>query len=593
MSPDSRRFSGLFLVGLCMVALLIGGALLGAVDAPTLAGQGNESTFEPNTTGANGASGEGNRQGDGERDGDGESDGDSESDSDSESESEGDGSPDDGGGEPQSFDGDITFDIRVSEPVIPGETVTITVVQNGRPIEGVLVEMNGRRLGRTGEFGQVEATVPFDGELQLRAQKPAAREGSELSSLGAGTRLDRFGALAAPTAANDSDPIRENASVRTDITVVPLREPRAGEEVTFLARIDGTPIPEATVRQDGERVGTTNAQGRVTLEIPWRNATNVSVARGAASGSYRVTLAPLNVTTTTAGQLLLAAGLPATVQVTQDGRPVEGASVELANASAGTTDRAGGLTVELPRQSAATVAVTKGSLSASTRVTGLYTPYIVGGILLTLGVGALVTTVLLRSRFTSAAASGASIFHRVAHSLLLTVIRVARATASFLRAVRSTLAEVIERLRERDPAGALAALGHRIRAYLRSIPGRVRAALAGFLAGLPVVGTTDTPAETAVEQASVDTPTAASVTVREAFERVRERVPPPTETLTPAEVASRAIERGLPPDAVATITDAFRDVVYGERDPTAVSEPVSAAAETVERSVTESSGGEE
>jgi hypothetical protein len=83
----------------------------------------------------------------------------------------------------------------------------------------------------------------------------------------------------------------------------------------------------------------------------------------------------------------------------------------------------------------------------------------------------------------------------------------------------------------------------------------------------------------------VDDPSAARLTIRDAWDRFLGRVSVrDPATMTPGELAAHAVERDdLPAEAVATLRDAFRAVEYGARSPEDRLGAVQSAIEALDR----------
>ena len=497
----------------------------------------------------------------------------------------GSGSGSGAGPEIRPYSGESEYQILLSEPLTPGQPVTITVLKNEQPVEDVVVTVNGDRVGQTDQFGDISATVPFTEQLNVSAQRAAARQSVqrqvEAGAVARGTaapRLlyDRGGVV--PQQQNDAvPPVRRNESLGTDIRLIPLREPRPGQSVTFVARIDGAPVSEADVRRNGTVVGQTDANGRIEVALPWTRETTVSVRRGAANGTWTHSFAPLRLTVQTGGKLPLAAGLPASVAVTQDGRPVDRASIRIGSESVGQTQTAGVAGLRLPHANHVTVTATRGGLTATTQLSWLYLPYLLPlAVVVAAGAG-----ITLWRRYTRSGRSITSLARRLARTLLYATIRGARRLPVLLEQSQRRLAAFVTALRGHDLRAALQALapatnpvtlgrrvavrtGRRIVALFE----RVRAlvlAQRGVIGNDGTAGVTDTAPGTTTGDAGPSP----RLTVREAFERVRQTAPGETRTMTPDQIGVRASAQGLPDDAVGTIVDAFRDVTYGTHDPAA------------------------
>lgn len=497
----------------------------------------------------------------------------------------------DGGGgsgpEVTTYTGGAEYRILLSEPVIPGQQVTATVVKDDQPVEGVAVAFNGDRIGRTDEFGEVTTTVPFVESLNVSAQRASARADAQRRAIV--TVLYDRRAQVESDGADASDPaqVTRNESLPTTIDVTPVRDPRPGTSVTLVARIDGAPVSDAPVRLNGSPVGQTDANGRITVDLTWNTSTTVRVTRGSATGTWRPSFAPLQLSVTTGGPLLTAAGLPVRITVTQAGRPVDGATIRFGNDRVGQTSSGGLVEAKLPASNSVTVTATRGQLTTTTRLGWLYLPYLlpllsllaVGGGLAAAAFGWSATRQRLSSPLVAA--------RHLASQALPAIVRLARAITASLTRLRDWLSRVVATAGD---LGIGAAVQRTVRwfrsgTWLRSLTDGVRQAVAWLVAFVQRVWTALRTAESATDDQDASTatdttgPEDGAMTIREAFDRVRASIPEQTTTLTPAEIRRRAVAQGLSDTHVETIVDAFRSVTYGQYEPTAVSNAVQTAAE--------------
>ncbi|MFB6092077.1 MAG: DUF4129 domain-containing protein [Haloquadratum sp.] len=443
--------------------------------------------------------------------------------------------------------------------------MTITVRRDGSPVEGIAVGLNGVVVGRTDQFGQTTAVVPYLAEMQIAAERAANRSAS--------------GEAASPALTSGAPArgiVTKNVSVPTNVSVVPLREPRPGRTVRFLAHVDGAPVAEGRVRRGGSKVGQTGANGRFSITVPWNESTTVAVTRGEASGERTLQLPPLSVSVRNAGLGVLAAGQSATVRVRQDGRPVSHATVEVADQTV-RTDADGTARITLPMQQRATVSVERGEMQSVTTIRGLFLPYLAALGVVVAAVSGLVVLVVFRGRIGAAATAGYGYAVWVGRHIIVGLIRVADGLVALGVRVRHTLAEVATALRRRDLREALSFAIARVRDAVAVLCDRLRSvSLRGGEATRETVG--EDGADTAESTRRTSTPPTA---IRRAFEALLRRVPGRTATLTPTEIGRRAVDRGLPADAVWTITDTFRAVTYGGRDPDALADEVREAVERI------------
>lgn len=163
--------------------------------------------------------------------------------------------------------------------------------------------------------------------------------------------------------------IEETFQVDTDADIETDEQLIRGREVNLTATVGSEPLPEATVQVDGEQVGTTDEEGNVTVALPeeGENA-SLGVERGPVGDRTTVDFADIDVEFTS---LLVLPGLPGTVQVTADGAPVEGATVEVSG-NTEETGEGGQASVWVPVSDAVTVTASAGTDQAADTVTGLY-----------------------------------------------------------------------------------------------------------------------------------------------------------------------------------------------------------------------------
>jgi hypothetical protein len=396
-------------------------------------------------------------------------------------------------------------------------------------------------------------------------------------------------AIVAQQAGDSVPPVRRNESLSTTIEVTPLREPRPGESVTFVAQVDGAPVSGATVRRNGTVVGQTGEHGRIDVPLPWTRKTRINVRRGVANGSWAHSFAPLQLSVRADGYVPVAAGMPVSLDVTQAGRPVEGATVRIGTEAAGQTGVGGVTALRLPQTNQLTLTATRGELTTSTRLTWLYAPYLVPLLI----IFALASVPILWSRRPEMSVSVRVLASQFVRALLYGTIRAARQLATLLDEGRQRIAALYATLLERDLRAVLRALvpTRNPAVLVRRVIARSRQLLAQFVVGIRTLiasirrtddATIDESATGSTDDTDDESEPLPEVTIREAFARVRRATPGETRTLTPGEIGGRATAQGLSADAVDTIVSAFRDVTYGTYDPTTMRESASRAAERLD-----------
>lgn len=539
-SDAVRQATGLALVVVCLVTL-VGGALLTGSSTGGMGGDG--SGFSPQMPGNGNTSEEDPDRSD----------------------------PEPTEHVPQNSSG--LYSISVSDPVRPGRAATITVERDDRPVEGVGVSRNGEFVGRTDQFGRTTDVVPYVATMAIVAERASDRT-EDGSSDGAGAQhhpaLDEGRRAPGVVATNESVP--------TTVGLVPLREPRPGRTVTFLAHVEGAPVAEGRVFRNGDPVGRTDVNGRFGLEVAWNESTTVAVERGEAAGERAVRPAPLDVSVTNAGTGVIAAGQSVTVRVTQGGRPVDGAAVTVGDADHGKTDVDGTTTVTLPHRGRTTVEVQRGDMESTTTLDGLYLPYVVAAVGVGVVVFGLLALVVFRGQIGATGATGYGYVTLVGRSLAVVLVQVANAFVRVGSRLRETLGAVAAAIRQRDPVAALALLGDRITAAAAAVVARVRSLLGSRARGTGASQSMSS-GDSAGVTAGGPRQNTERGTIRRAFDALLRRVPGRVGTLTPTEIGQRAVDHGLPADAVWTIADTFRAVTYGGRDPETLVDDVDAAAD--------------
>jgi len=218
---------------------------------------------------------------------------------------------------------------------------------------------------------QILGSADSDGPLDTPVYVDDERVGT-----GAGTVLVPFREQITVSAPEENVTERfsvaTNASIRTDEPRVP------GRTTNVTVTVDSMEIPGATVRVGGTAVATTDENGTATVPLPaGGESATISVERGAVSGSVTVPLSEIDVefeSTLDGVDVVLSPmlpGLPATVEVSAGGEPVESATVTVDGETA-QTDGSGEAKLWLPVSNEATAEATAGAATDSATVSGLY-----------------------------------------------------------------------------------------------------------------------------------------------------------------------------------------------------------------------------
>ncbi|EMA65278.1 hypothetical protein C461_14318 [Halorubrum aidingense JCM 13560] len=267
----------------------------------------------------------------------------------------------------------------------PGETVTLRVTAAGEPVEGAAVELDDQDVGTTDADGRITVTLPDADEVDIEAED-GEREGELEISLG--------------TDDGDDGDDEADAELRERLSVDGTAE---NGTVTVSVAYDGAGVDGVSVFVDGDRVGTTGADGSLSFDAPdVDDELEVTLVKGAFEAELEfevgadgtLVLDDIDVDERDADDdrdddrddddgsedddrddadrdsdelsVAIVSGDPApgatvTVEVTNaDGEPVEGASVEIEGESVGTTDADGQIEVSLPDDDEAEIEVEDG-----------------------------------------------------------------------------------------------------------------------------------------------------------------------------------------------------------------------------------------
>ena len=176
-------------------------------------------------------------------------------------------------GEDGSADTDTENDglsLQMEGQIQAGTTVTLLILdEQGNPVPDAEVRIKMERdAGLTSAEGLLDIEIPaYAEELSLEARLGDRRG-----------ELEREFTVAEPQASADGDGSDEEGDVgETGLTVQLEGLPQAGTEVTVVVSgADGSPVFGAEIRVNGEVVGTTNADGVLTITIP-QNAEELEI----------------------------------------------------------------------------------------------------------------------------------------------------------------------------------------------------------------------------------------------------------------------------------------------------------------------------
>jgi len=478
-------------------------------------------------------------------------------------------------------------------PLIPGETVELTVMNNSEPATFKEVSFNGDPIGITDSAGTVEGTVPFADELEIgleqvdpdplwnetnqaeeshssleateiepttQASSATASGGEKLFAGGSGT----VGQATDGSAGADGGiyPIETNASVTVSGDVHP------GNDVTVTARINETPVSNADVLIDGDSVTETDQTGQAEITVPETPGNHtVTVERESVNGETTLSVPELEISVEENQFLALPFG-SVTVEAAYDNESIAGVTVERDGENVTTTGPDGTAPVGLPFSSSAEFAVTQHGISAETTVDGLFRNL---GVVL---VGTLITV------------GGVAVLLSRSSYQLRTVIsflgslpgRIVALSVSILVNLSTRGDEYLRRIGARIRSG----LGHLLRVMQGSMhPSELLAHLRGWLAvqgrSARRLFSSESTSRGAIAD---DLPPDARTRVRRAWQQFLTYVSVRRKsTQTPGELALHAIERDkLPSEDVRTLCETYRAVEYGHR-------PAQNRVESVERAL--------
>ena len=354
--------------------------------------------------------------------------------------------------------------------------------------------------------------------------------------------------------------VTERFDVETDADITASGPLVPGRQTTLNATVGSERLPGAAVQVGGEQVGTTDENGSATVTVPGDTETvNLTVERDPVRGATTVETADLDVAFSS---LLVLPGLPTSVQVSADGTPVSGATVEIDGETA-RTDNSGQATLSVPVSNAVTVAVSAGSERATATASRLYLRLAVPVLLVP---SLLVGIAVAYRRFTSMRTR-----RRYATAFL--------DLGSWLTGLAGLLSWSWPTFDGRRSWSLFPAFSLGLPSFPEvnpSLPTLSGPSLGGLFSGGDDGGTDARPfgsdaGETGVtgesDEEETDRTPAQQVGVRWHRFVAHLGIERP-ETWTPGQVARRAIAAGLPGQQVRALVETFRDIEYGGRDAT-------------------------
>lgn len=263
--------------------------------------------------------------------------------------------------------------IETSGDVVPGNTITVTATQDGRPLENHQVRFNGESIGLTDANGQVRGTVPYTAQLNITvyesttaatptptpAPTPTPTPTPTATPTSTATGTPPPSQTSTTTATPESQPAPEAAA---DASEIPIAGSLNGSSLsdTVIYRI--TPIENQTTAQ--RELPATAAKPSTSSARLWKVAASVSLPEPAvgtlADENETVIDVPTTIDLTTAGPTV--AGQAGTVRATVDGVPVPNATLTVGEQTY-TTNETGYAAVTYPYTAQVTLNATRGEAS--------------------------------------------------------------------------------------------------------------------------------------------------------------------------------------------------------------------------------------
>ncbi|WP_049890034.1 DUF4129 domain-containing protein [Natronorubrum bangense] len=147
--------------------------------------------------------------------------------------------------------------------------------------------------------------------------------------------------------ADDDDPDSQETDNESTIALSSDR-PAPGEEVTVTVTDGDGPKSNATVRFNGEQIGTTDADGAINGTVPFTEMVSVEVTSDTGNETATTTFPVASEVTIALEPVPLVLGGEAAVQAHVNGEPVSNADLYLGEEQVGTTDEAGEAVLAVP-----------------------------------------------------------------------------------------------------------------------------------------------------------------------------------------------------------------------------------------------------
>ena len=450
----------------------------------------------------------------------------------------------DGGNSTGEYEVYGTATVRIEGRPYPGSTVVVNASIDGVPMRRANVTVDGQRVGRTNESGTYALTVPDSDTVTVAVTRGEYSGGVTVDVLQLSLQY------------TSDDPF-----------VVP------GERAEVTARLADEPARNATVRLDGRRLGTADANGTVGFRAPAQLSGSVTATTeyqtervpiyGAFAGTILATVALLALSVLTTGATARYRGRATAKRVALGWTAVGGLFVAFAVWEWPGAAAVGALLALVAlyrlRSALRSGAATTGSLLAGL-VDALRRAvvHVVGGI----------------ERFADWTARGVRRFVAWLGTLPRSLSGLARRLAGWLRGLPAGVVAFLSRFSARRVAAAVAVVALLVgSAQFGGVYGFLGAAALVTLGLLAWWYRNRSPEESDTggsEQvgSTVSSPapqtTEATPSLRQLWRRLAKWVLPDAwRTSTPTEITQAAVDRGLPREPVESLADAFRDVEYG------------------------------
>ncbi|MFB6236220.1 MAG: DUF4382 domain-containing protein [Halopenitus sp.] len=156
--------------------------------------------------------------------------------------------------------------LEFSEKPVRGENATLTVTRNDSAVANASVTVNEETVGTTNADGQLTVTIPDAEEVEVTAEHDDAE--GELEVEFKGGEQDEKEDAKDDEGNETEDGETEEAEDATSLNATFVGNVTQGENATVRVTRNDSAVANATVEVNGESVGTTNADGELTFQVP-------------------------------------------------------------------------------------------------------------------------------------------------------------------------------------------------------------------------------------------------------------------------------------------------------------------------------------